>query len=426
MPHVDEIEQVLSDSIDEASCAEAATSSPPVVTSSYPLRSRCYPPRQQLKPEDTLLQIQTSKPTVKRRKHHPISHNHHDHHHHRKSTNEDEIEEIVGDVMMGKLKYYVAHLVSGNAQLYLKKQLDDRDDGVKLLKEYEEKSIAEKKYHDNIKKKKMRDTPSAKEIIQCMKLVQLGDDGLPVNISSSVDKSIYDCIRSGNFTMNDHNSRDKFFHYFKHGSSQYAMNNYVFGGLLSLWKKEAFGKRKSIIDYWMLQLQERFQSYSSSQLFKFLKFFTELQCTGAEGRMRFLNSGYSFEKLFNITCRSEIWKEINKEFGMNDHNLRHASNQTMTDHANLNKMDIEEDEEEDLEVNRAVDPLDEANSEGGYGSDLLLDEEKESFHKMSLLSKEMLLADRFDVRPKLKERRLAIERHKSNYYGTSSKEIGMN
>lgn len=137
----------------------------------------------------------------------------------------------------------------------------------------------------------------------------------------------------------------------------------------------------------------------------------------AEGRMRFLSSGYSFEKLFNITCRSEIWKEINKEFGMNDRNLRHASNRP--DNANLKKLDIEEDEIEEPEVNRAVDPLDEADSEGGYGSDLLLDEEKESFNKMSLLSKEMLLADRFDVRQKLKERRLAIERH--NYYGTSSK-----
>lgn len=240
------------------------------------IRSRCYPPRQQLKPEDTLLQILTSKPTVKRRKHHQISPNHHDHHHHHKSTNEDsdEIEEIVGDVMMVKSKYFVAHLVSGNAQLYLKKQLDDRDDGGKLLKEYEEKSLAEKKHHDNIKKKMMKEAPSAKEIIQCMKLVQLGDDGLPDNISSSVDKSIYDCIKSGNFAMD---AREKLFHYFKHGSSQYAMNNHIFGGLLSLWKKEAFVKRKSIIDYWMLQLQERFQSYSSSQLFKFLKFFTELQ-----------------------------------------------------------------------------------------------------------------------------------------------------
>jgi len=99
---------------------------------------------------------------------------------------------------------------------------------------------------------------------------------------------------------------------------------------------------------------------------------------------------------------------------------RKSSVHTASDDANLKKMHIEEDEEEP-EANRAVDPLDEADSEGGYGSDLLLDEEKESFNKMSLLSKEMLLADRFDVRQKLKERRLAIERHKCNYCGTSSK-----
>lgn len=209
---------------------------------------------------------------------------------------EEEVEDILDKVTIHQEEYYVTLHTNHQASLHKPSELRCPS----LVKQFE----------SSLKSRRLCQGPSDQEVVATIQGVEFGGDGLPKALANGDHKLLIDRILSNNFHMNDEQEH-MVIQCIKRGSTWDALNRYFFGGLLHHWRAEA-GKRKcNIFQFWKEKAQSELANlYCYSQMYKFVRFHEMVNELSIHGRLRFLCCGYSFERLFNIGSRFDLFNQI--------------------------------------------------------------------------------------------------------------------